>query len=533
MRNLAPINLRHRWTAVAVLLAAVVVAAVAVALSGGAGSRLVASGTTSVIPADALAYVRVSLDRGSPAVQQALRVANRFPAFGLGGGVALGRLNQVLAGGRAVDYSSQVSPWIGHGAALALLDTTTSTAGSLVVVEVSNRARARRFVRAEGATATGSYRGTTLLGYPNGAVLAFAGSDLVVGQDASVRAAVDVAAGVSPSLSSGAAYRRAAATAPANRVLEAYASAAGVRRVLAGQSGVLGALGGLLYQPALQAVFMSLVPTGAGARIRFHSVLDRSRLTARGPAFIPSLQSAMPASASLMLDVMGLDHVVPQVLNAGSAVGITGGLGPVLSRLGSALSAEGVNVKDIVSLFHGESAVAIVPMAQSPALVIIARTSDPARAQTELAQLEAPLAKLFRVASGGSGSGLAFRDRRIAGITVHQLQLTPGFQFDYAVLRGMVVISTGLQGMTQVVENSHPLAGDSSFTTALGGRPRLVTSLVFANLAQLLKVGDMTSLTGSATWSRIQPDLRRIGAVGLTSSRGLADSTTELTIQVR
>jgi hypothetical protein len=214
-------------------------------------------------------------------------------------------------------------------------------------------------------------------------------------------------------------------------------------------------------------------------------------------------------------------------------VGITGGIGPVLSRLGSALAAEGVNVKDIVSIFQGETAVAIVPTAHTPALVIIARTGDPTRAQSELGQLEAPLAKLFRVATGSSGSGLAFKDRRIAGVTVHQLGLTPGFQFDYAVFRGMVVISTSLRGMTQVIDNSHPLAGGSSFTTALGSRPRLVTSLVFANLAQLLKVGNLTSLTGSSTWNRIQPALQRIGAVGLTSSRGPDDSTTELSIQVK
>jgi Protein of unknown function (DUF3352) len=531
VRNLAPVNLRHRWVAVAVLLAAVVVAAVAVALSGGSGSTLVASGTTSVIPGDALAYVGVSLDRGSPAVQQALTVANRFPGFELGGGVALGRFGEVLAGGRAVDYSSQVSPWIGHAAALALLNTTTSTAGSLVVVEVANRPRARQFVRAEGATATGSYRDATLLRYPNGAVLAFVGSDLVIGQDASVRSALDVAAGAGPSLGSGTAYRRAASTAPAGRVLEAYASTAGVRRVLAGQGGVLGALGGLLYRPGLQGVFMSLVPTAAGARIQFHSVLDRSPVKRSGTgtgAFSPSLQSAVPATASLMLDVTGLDHVAPQVLNAGSAVGITGGIGSVLSRLGSALTAEGVNVKDIVSIFHGESAVAIVPTAHSPALVIIARAGDPTRAQSELARLEAPLGKLFRALTGGAGP--AFRARRVAGITVHQLPLTPGLQFDYAVVRGLVVISTSLQGITQVVDNSHPLAGDSSFTTALGNRPRLVTSLVFADLAQLLKVD---SLTGTATWSRIQPDLQRIRAVGLESSRGADDATTELTLQVK
>jgi hypothetical protein len=536
VRTLTPIDFRHRWAAVTVLLAALVVAAVAVALSGGSAGPIVASGTTSVIPRDALAYVGVSLDRGSPAVEQALAVANRFPGFGLAGGVALGRFGEVLAGGRAVDYASQVSPWIGHAAALALLNTPTSTAGTLVVAEVANRARARQFVRAQGATSSGSYRGTTLLSYRNGVVLAFVGSDLVIGQDASVRTALDVASGSVSSLGASATYRRAESTAAAGSVLEGYASPAGVRRVLAGQSGVLGALGGLLSRPALQGVFMSVVPTSAGARIQFHSVLDQSRATVRDAgqgAFTPSLQSAVPASATLMLDVTGLDRVAPQVLNAGSAAGIAGGIGPLLSRLGAALTSAGANVKDIVSIFHGESAVAIVPTAQSPALVIVARTTNPARARSELARLEVPLAQLFRVPSGSSGSAPAFTGRRVDGIVVRQLRLTPRLQFDYAVFRGMVVVSTSLQGIAEVARNAHPLARDPAFATALAGRPKLVTSLVFANLARLLSAGQLTALTGSATLSRLLPDLQRIGAVGLSSSRGPSDATTELSVQVK
>jgi hypothetical protein len=241
----------------------------------------------------------------------------------------------------------------------------------------------------------------------------------------------------------------------------------------------------------------------------------------------------MPASASLMLDVTGLDRAAPQVLNAGSAAGIAGGLGALLSRLGTALTAEGVNVKNIVSIFHGESAVAIIPTAHSSALVIVARTSDQARTQSELARLEVPLARLFRVPSSGAAAKAVFVDHRVAGITVHQVRLTAGLQFDYAVFNGIVAISTSSQGIAQVVANAHPLAREPSFATALGDRPKLVTSLVFANLAQLLKLGNLSGLSASATWKRLQPDLQRIGAVGLTSARGPGDSTTELSIQVK
>jgi hypothetical protein len=534
---LAPIKHARRWVIAAALLVALVVAALAVALSGSGTSAppsIVA--TASIIPGDALVYVSMSLDRNEPAVKQALAVGRRFPDFTVGGTVELGRLDQAVAGGRAVDFSSHVAPWAGSEAALVLLNTATSTAGSLIVVDVADRSRAQSFVRGQGAVADGSYRGTALLRYPNGSQVAFVGPHLVVGQDASVREAIDVAAGSRGSLVANPTYERAASTMPAGTVLAAYASTAGVRRVLAAQGGVLGALGSLLYQPALQGVSLALTPTAQGARIQIHSALDPSLVGlsgARATAFSPSLQDVMPAGATLMLDVTGLDRAAPQVLNAGSAAGIAGGIGALLSRLGSALSSEGVNVKDLVSIFHGESAVAIVPGGKSPALLVVARTSDQKRTQDELAQLEAPLAQLFASPSKSSSSEPVFSDRQVSGVTVHQLALTTGFQLDYAVFRGLVVISTSLQGIADVAGQTHPLSRDPGFVTALGSRPRLVTSMVFADLGQLLGVGKVTGLSGSPTYTRLQPDLQKIGAVGLTSTRTADDSTTDLTIQVK
>ena len=60
----------------------------------------------AIVPADALAYVNVALDRGRPAVRQALTVAARFPDFPLAGGAGLSRFVAMVAGGRSVDSPS-------------------------------------------------------------------------------------------------------------------------------------------------------------------------------------------------------------------------------------------------------------------------------------------------------------------------------------------------------------------------------------------------------------------------------------------
>jgi hypothetical protein len=304
----------------------------------------------------------------------------------------------VIAGGRTVDYARQIRPWLSGEVALALLNTTTSTAGSLLILETRDIDRARAFARSEGAAGAGSTQGTPLLRYPDSNALAFLGRFLVIGQGASVRAAAGVSARHAGSLATTATYRRASAGETGDRVLEAYASLAGVRRLLTDQGGAIGAFGSLIYRPALQGVSMAVTPTADGLGVRIHSVLDPTLVkvnSAPDAAFTPTLASVMPAGASLMLDVSGLDRVAPQVLNAGASAGVASGIGPLLTRLGAALRSEGVNVADIISIFHREAAVGVVPYGGSPPLVIVARTPEPARTQRELAALEAPLAQLF------------------------------------------------------------------------------------------------------------------------------------------
>ncbi|HEX4008937.1 MAG TPA: DUF3352 domain-containing protein [Solirubrobacteraceae bacterium] len=527
---------RRRSALVAALVAAVVLAGLAVALSGGGGSGSAAAASprgaldraATVIPSDALADVSLALGGHRPPVAQALAVARRLPDFPLVYAAAVSKLGTIISGGRPVDVGTRIAPWLGDRASLALLDTTTATAGTLVVVAVTDRSAARAFVRSMGAAAHGRYRGIAIEAYPDGSELTFLGEDLVIGQDASVRAAIDVATGHAPSLAKAAVYRRAVAGAPAGRALDAYASAAGVQRVLAGQGGVLGELGTLLSQPSLAAVAISVVPTSAGARLVIHSALSTKGSTA-SPSFDPTLASVMPAGAGLLLDVTGLGRALPQVLDFGTASGATGGIGTLLSRLGSALTAEGVKVSDIVSIFQREAAVGILKPGASPVLVVVARAPRAARTASELSRLEAPFARLF----AAKGRAPAFHARPVAGVTAHQLVVDAGLQLDYAVFRGLVVVSTSLDGIAAVARPGPPLSRSAPFTAVLGDRPATVTSLVYADLAEIVAVAKQSGLSDGSLFARVLPDLRHVTGAGLTSSRGSGASTTQVTIGIR
>jgi hypothetical protein len=216
------------------------------------------------------------------------------------------------------------------------------------------------------------------------------------------------------------------------------------------------------------------------------------------------------------------------------------GLGPLLSRLGAALQSEGVNVGGIESLFDGETAVAIGPpgtssakgRGSSPALIIVTRTAHEAATTTQLANLELPLSQLFPAPESGSGQVPQFADREVGGVTAHQLTLAPGLQLDYAVFRGLVVISTSLSGIGAVAAHTRSLADQRSYAEALANRPQRISSLVFLDFNQLLNLAEQTGLVRGARYRLLRPDLKKVRAVGLTSTRGEADSTAELFLQI-
>jgi hypothetical protein len=351
-----------------------------------------------------------------------------------------------------------------------------------------------------------------------------------------VQAALEVATGHAGSLAGDSAYRQAAAGEPDGRVLDAYASAVGVRRLLIDQGGLAGALGVLLYSPALSGVSLSLSAARPGAQITIHRALDPHLAAISGPPareFSPTLESELPAGSTLALDVPDLLRVAPRVLSAGSTGGVGGAIGPLLSRLGGALRAQGVDVAGLESLFGGESAVAISPTPGHPsALVIVARVSNMARARTDLASVEVPLSQLLASASGSTGVVPSFTARSVEGVTAHQLPLASGLELDYAVFRGLVVISTSLSGIAAVASHAHTLADDPAYRATLAGSPSQVTSLLFLNFSQLLSLAEQTGLISGARSGALRADLQRIGAIGLISTGGETYSTAELTLQI-
>jgi hypothetical protein len=194
-----------------------------------------------------------------------------------------------------------------------------------------------------------------------------------------------------------------------------------------------------------------------------------------------------------------------------------------------------VDVAQVLSIFSGETALAITPSGRRdgrPALVIVARTAHPDSTRALLAGLEAPLEQLFPPPSSGAGQAPVFNDIPVAGTTVHQFALGPGLQLDWAVFRGLVVLSTSVRAIEGIASHRAALSDTRPFHATLGDHPDQVTSLLFFDFHQLLAIGEQAGLMRGAQLGALRPDLERIRAVGLASTSGESDTTSEMFLQI-
>jgi hypothetical protein len=95
-----------------------------------------------------------------------------------------------------------------------------------------------------------------------------------------------------------------------------------------------------------------------------------------------------------------------------------------------------------------------------------------------------------------------------------------------------VVVSTSIAAIDQVASRGHDLADEQAHKTALSGRPDRLSSVLFTDFSQLLSLGEQTGLTSGARMRELLPDLTKVRAIGLSSTSGEHDTTTELRLEI-
>jgi hypothetical protein len=465
----------------------------------------------ALVPASALVYVHLSTDPARERDARLLRQAGALPALrGL-----RDRFTAALSP-RAFDLQRDVRPWLGKEVAYAAVSATDS----VVLAAVADRPQAQALVaRIGNLSAAVRYRGVQVLRAGSTAI-AFAGGFLAVGTEPAVRAAIDRSQGRGTALAGTPAYRRVTRGRPADRSLDAYASAVGVRSVIAPRAGLLGALGQLLDRPGLTGAGGDVVSEAAG--VRAHARLAGG--APRGAAFEPVLLERVPESAAAYVGVRGAARLVALLERLGARrtvaalrAGLPGAAGIDLDR-------------DVLAPLAGEVALAVTGTVGggAPVLTLKAQTRDARRTAAAFARMQPPAAARFAL----PGTAPAFRHQTIGGLSAFTLHITPELTPAYAVAGGRLVLSTAPDGL---LPPQGTLAAAPAFKATVGAVPDRADSLVFLDLRQLLALGEQTGLTAIPGFATARDDLSRVGAAGAVVTEVRAhptDTNAELFLEI-
>jgi hypothetical protein len=436
------------------------------------------SRAAALAPPDAAVFVRAR--RGAES-ERLWEIARRFPS--------LAALENDLLG-PGVDPERDIRPWLGDEVALAL-------PGPLLLAAVADRAAAERFRRR----------------LPEATASAFAGDFLAIGPADEVRAASERASGDGPSLADTRVYSRAGEIERAP--VELYAPADGIRRLLAEAPALLRAAGAFADSPQFEGVAAGVVPEERGVRVRARIL--RAPGAAPAEEFAPALPGRVPASAAAFLDLPGADNIV--------ALLERGGLAAPVNAVRTALpELAGIDLdRDLLGPLGAEAALTIAARGATPEITLTARSDDPALTREALARLQEPLED--RLAPGSQGF-------RPLDSDAFSLTVNPRLEPSYALSGNVVVASTHSSGLAQRTLARRGLAQELVLRSVVdegGGR---IEALAFADLRQLLALGERTGLTVGPGFPATRDDLRRVRAAGAVVRREESDSTAELFLEI-
>jgi len=483
-----------------VLLVAILAIATADALrQPGPGGE-----AAELVPASALAFVRLSTDPNDAAAQRLLRIAPRIPGYPSLRDAALSAVSPAPG---AFDPRRDVRPWLGDEAAVALVDVGGGRFASLVLAQVRSQPRAEALLqRVAGSGAGVRYRGTVLRRFGANAAV-FSNGFLIAGPEAAVRRSVDVAQGEAPSLAEAPNFE--AALEDERQPVQGYLSPRGLRGYVRAQGGVAGAVASIIDTPKLEGVGAAL-----GADLRRLTVHGRV-LGAAGPAVRPRLLDDVPAGAVAMLAGPSFAAAVQAAQRAGGAAA----LDTVRTTLQAASSLD--LERDLLGRLQGEYTAWIEPGPAAPVVTLAARTSDAAGMREVLARLQDPLA---RALAGGQGAPPSFQAVTLAGADAFTLDVADGFAPTYAVTGDTVVVSTSPAGLEHARARTPRLRAARGFRAAVPRIPPKIESLGFVDVRQLLVLGEQTGLTADV--------LRPVRAAAAVIEREKDDTTAELSFEI-
>lgn len=508
-----------------------------------------------VVPADALGYVHLTLDPDSEQYGNAAASLEGLPEVSR---QIIGRLLAQVPGpgGEPADFESDIAPWLGGQAAVAIVPQAGS-AEQVQLLEEGDPQAAADFAASLAASSprTADYRGVEISTDARGLATASVGGFLTIGTEAGVRRLVDVssgAEGVRP-LSDDPVASELRDELPAERFAEAYVSEDGIESLIASESSPLSSLEPFVDAAASRGAAASLGAGEGTLEVSVRSLVDPERAKsnpgffAAFPAFDPELPERLAADTLGYVGIAEPGTTVSELLAQATAEA------PALAE-GFTAAAErlrdlgDVNVTDqLLPALGGEAAFALQPGAESrpapgpeqtttapapapeglpqgpapvapgeapvPILQFLADGVDSERARGALAQLQGPIAEALNTET--SLQAPVFDRREVDGVEIQVLRVSPTVNLTYALADDSLAVATQPEGVEQVIAGEGGLGEAERFTRATADFPSEPSLLAYLDLSGLVELGEREGLGEDPVYAVFAPEIRRLQALAL------------------
>jgi uncharacterized protein DUF3352 len=487
----------------------ITVLAVTAALVAGCGSGTQSSqsgpSAAEAVPAGALVYADVHLDRGSDAWKQLTAVGERFPSWQRFTEKLVKEAGDSESG---LTFSKDIEPWLGDRASFALTGISADGPSFVVYVASTDDDAARRSeARDKTVTADGSYKGYAQFRHQDGRAAVGNGALLFANDEANLHAAIDAREGDAGRLADDPKFTAALEALPSESLVRGWVNASKL-----GQLTSLASLGGAgpgfdaaqIQQVAkaldkINSASFAFWATDGGFNATF-------RVTAKdsnggglldGVTFNSSLSDLIPSDAFGYLAFKGSDRQVEEQFKGN----------PMLDAFEHQTGISLLN--DVVPLFTGEGVLYAGPGLPFRGALML-DPSHPEAAKAALTRLVGSVAKLER-------------DIRVTDLPGggQQIELSPGLSLFWRQIPGGPLV----------------LGNDE----AAGAVPAdaLLDSSAYQTLLEKAGVGDGTVnfyLDVPSTLSflpDLPPDARPVGGIAVWSTKSGSTATANVFVEIK
>jgi hypothetical protein len=515
----------HRPLPLAVLIGAALAVALGAAGVLWAMSAGASTGETArFVPADAALYVAVNTDAASRQWAQTAQLLKR-----IGIDATLRNARDESAAATGVDWESDVAPFLGGEAALALLDLSGGTPAVLAVLATSDGRRAYerltltldRQARERGDTPRSEqYDGVTIRIYPDDTVgeYAVAVKDryLLLASDAAlVRRALDTEAGKHESLGGTIKFRTGRAAVAGDALLFVYVNPAAVSRAAETFAGSRGttedALRAAGFDKAVIVAALSAEQDGFRFELqtlgidadkngfRMPRAADESRLARRVPADTLFFLYGANFYDGVWRGVMqALEQLKDDPDGAAPLAEFRDAIRELNRELGLDIE------RDLLAHLTGEYALAVgaldddLGIAENPWVLALATAKDP----------QAVARALAKIADYERREGRRVETVKVGGVDVTVSRPAPRSfdddEYAYTVAGSDLIFGYGPDTVVRgAVDAKNPLADDPDYKAALAALPDGRQLTMYVNLRRVIQIVRESSDEDAADWEAL------------------------------